>query len=171
MCRVQWAQWRWLAESSSKFPFSFSSFLSFLVNNPVSVSGIPSLQFRGILPGSEPHQWVSLTMQRYNIFGRNAIVVPAFESACPGSCEVRYEIPFDRAAVSCVATQEILRPDAGIATWRRRKRGEEGRGIKGKGEKVKVKRWNSQRYQGTGEKDVSFRDSVYDVKEKRNTIY
>ena len=142
----------------------------FLVNNPVSVSGIPSLQFRGILPGSEPHQWVSLTMQRYNIFGRNAIVVPAFESACPGSCDVRHEIPFDRAAVSCVATQEILRGDVVIATWRRRKRGEEGRGIKGKGEKVKVKRWNSQRYQGTDEKNVSFWDSVYDVKEKRNTI-
>ena len=101
----------------------------FLVNNPVFVSGIPSLQFRGILSGREPHQWVSLTMQRYNIFGRNAIVVPAFESACPGSCDVRHEIPFDRAAVSCVATQEILRPDAGIATWRRRKRGEEGRGM------------------------------------------
>ena len=62
-------------------------------------------------------------MQRYNIFWRNAIVVPAFESACPGSCDVRHEIPFDRAAVSCVATQEILRGDAGIATWRRRKRG------------------------------------------------
>jgi hypothetical protein len=73
-------------------------------------------------------------MQRYNIFGRNAIVVPAFESACPGSCDVRHEIPFDRAAVSCVATQEILRGDAGIATWRRRKRGEEGEGSK---EKVK----------------------------------
>lgn len=28
----------------------------FLVNNLVSVSGIPSLQFRGILSGSEPHQ-------------------------------------------------------------------------------------------------------------------
>lgn len=28
----------------------------FLVNNPVSVSGSPSMQFRGILPGSEPHQ-------------------------------------------------------------------------------------------------------------------
>lgn len=28
----------------------------FLVNNPVPVSGIPSMQFRGILPGSEPHQ-------------------------------------------------------------------------------------------------------------------
>ena len=143
----------------------------FLVNNPVSVSGIPSLQFRGILSGREPHQWVSLTMQRYNIFGRNAIVVPAVESACPGSCDVRHEIPFDRAAVSCVATQEILRGDAGIATWRRRKRGEEGRGIKGKGEKVKVKRWNSQRYQGTDEKNASFWDSVYDVKKKRNTIY
>ena len=62
-------------------------------------------------------------MQRYNIFGRNAIVVPAFESACPGSCDVRHEIPFDRAAMSCVPTQEILRGDAGIATWRRRKRG------------------------------------------------
>ena len=126
MCRVQWVQSRWSAESSSKFPFSFSSFLSFLVNNPVSVSGFPLLQFRGILPVREPHQWVSLTMQRYNIFGRNAIVVPAFESACPGSCDVRHEIPFDRAAFSCVVTQEILRPDAGIATWRRRKRGEEG---------------------------------------------
>ena len=119
----------------------------FLVNNPVSVSGIPSMQFRGILPGSEPHQWVSLTMQRYNIFERNAIAVPAFESACPGSCEVRHEIPFDRAAFSCVATQEILRGDAGIATWRRRKRGEEGRGMlfchlaekvkRSKGQKVK----------------------------------
>ena len=67
-------------------------------------------------------------------FWANAIVVPAFESACPGSCEghssgscdVRHEIPFDRAAISCVATQEILRGDVGIATWRRRKRGEEG---------------------------------------------
>ena len=28
----------------------------FLVNNPVSVSGIPSMQFCGILSGSEPHQ-------------------------------------------------------------------------------------------------------------------
>jgi len=28
----------------------------FLVNNPVSVSGFPLLQFRGILPVSEPHQ-------------------------------------------------------------------------------------------------------------------
>lgn len=29
----------------------------FLVNNPVSVSGIPpSMQFRGILSGREPHQ-------------------------------------------------------------------------------------------------------------------
>ena len=28
----------------------------FLVNNPVSVSGVTSLQFRGILPGCEPHQ-------------------------------------------------------------------------------------------------------------------
>ena len=28
----------------------------FLVNNPVSVSGIPPMQFRGILPGSESHQ-------------------------------------------------------------------------------------------------------------------
>lgn len=28
----------------------------FLVNNPVFVSGIPSLQFRGILSGREPHQ-------------------------------------------------------------------------------------------------------------------
>lgn len=28
----------------------------FLVNNPVSVSGIPLLQFRGILSGREPHQ-------------------------------------------------------------------------------------------------------------------
>ena len=59
-------------------------------------------------------------MQRYNIFGRNAIVVPAVESGCPGSCDVRHEIPFDRAAVSCVATQEILRGDVVIATWRRR---------------------------------------------------
>lgn len=59
-------------------------------------------------------------------FWANAIVVPAFESACPGSCDVRHEIPFDRAAISCVATQEILRGDVGIATWRRRKRGEEG---------------------------------------------
>mgnify|MGYP007006800556 FL=1 len=86
-------------------------------------------------------------MQRYNIFGRNAIVVPAVESACPGSCDVRHEIPFDRAAVSCVATQEILRGDVVIATWRRRnydvatqEKGRGGRGIKGKGEKVKVKR-------------------------------
>ena len=152
--------------------FFISFFLSFLVNNLVSVSGHPSLG-RGMIHlfVSEPHQWFSLTMQRYNIFGRKAIVVPAFESACPGSCDVRHEIPFNRAAVSCVATQEILRGDAGIATWRRRKRGEEGRGIKGKGEKVKVKRWNSQRYQGTDEKNASFWDSVYDVKEKRNTIY
>lgn len=80
-------------------------------------------------------------MQRYNIFGRNAIVVPAFESACPGSCDVRHEIPFDRAAVSCVATQEILRGDAGIATWRRRKRGEEGEG-KGEWGMVKVNEVN-----------------------------
>lgn len=28
----------------------------FLVNNPVSVSGIPSMQSRGILSGREPHQ-------------------------------------------------------------------------------------------------------------------
>lgn len=81
-------------------------------------------------------------MQRYNIFGRNAIVVPAFESACPGSCEVRYEIPFDRAAVSCVATQEILRGDAGIATWRRRKRGEEGEREKVNGGMEKVNEVN-----------------------------
>ena len=148
MCRVQWVQWRWLAESSSKFPFSFLFIPFFLVNNPVSVSGIPSMQFRGILPGSEPHQWVSLTMQRYNIFGRNAIVVPAFESACPGSCDVRHEIPFDRAAVSCVATQEILRGDAGIATWRRRKRGEEGEGSK---EKVKKWKWKGEIHRGIKE--------------------
>jgi len=38
------------------FPFSFLFIPFFLVNNPVSVSGILSLQFRGILPGSEPHQ-------------------------------------------------------------------------------------------------------------------
>ena len=151
----------------------------FLVNNLVSVSGHPSLG-RGMIHlfVSEPHQWFSLTMQRYNIFGRNAIVVPAVESACPGSCDVRHEIPFDRAAVSCVATQEILRGDVVIATWRRRnydvatqEKGRGGGGIKGKGEKVKVKRWNSQRYQGTDEKNASFWDSVYDAKEKRNTIY
>ena len=41
-------------------------------------------------------------------------------NSCPGSCDVRHEISFDRAAVSCVATQEKLRGDAGIATWRRR---------------------------------------------------
>lgn len=28
----------------------------FLVNNPVPVSGVPSMQFRGILSGREPHQ-------------------------------------------------------------------------------------------------------------------
>ena len=95
------------------------------------------MQFRGILSGREPHQWVSLTMQRYNIFWRNAIVVPAVVASCPGSCDVRHEIPFDRAAVSCVPTQEILRGDAGIATWRRRKRGEEG-------ERNQRKRWKSE---------------------------
>ena len=135
--RVQWAPWRWLAESSSKFPFSFLFSFPFLVNNLVSL-GHPSLG-RGMIHlfVSEPHQWFSLTMQRYNIFGRNAIVVPAFESACPGSCDVRHEIPFDRAAVSCVATQEILRGDVVIATWRRRKRGEEG-------ERDQRKRWKSE---------------------------
>lgn len=81
-------------------------------------------------------------MQRYNIFGLNAIVVPAFESACPGSCEVRHEIPFDRAAVSCVATQEILRGDAGFATWRRRKRGEVGEREKVNGGMEKVNEVN-----------------------------
>ena len=106
----------------------------FLVNNPVSVSGIPSMQFRGILPGSEPHQWVSLTMQRYNIFGRNAIVVPAFESACPGSCEK-----------SGPGSWSFLRPDVGNITSRRRNcyvaTQEKGRG----GEREKVngvwKKW------------------------------
>ena len=101
--------------------FFISFFLSFLVNNLVSVSRHPSLG-RGMIHlfVSEPHQWFSLTMQRYNIFRRNAIVVPAVVSGCPGSCDVRHEIPFDRAAVSCVATQEILRGDVVIATWRRR---------------------------------------------------
>lgn len=40
-----------------RIDFHVSFFISFfLVNNPVSVSGIPSMQFHGILPGSEPHQ-------------------------------------------------------------------------------------------------------------------
>ena len=133
MCRVQWVQSRWSAELISMFPFSFLFIPFFLVNNPVSVSGIPSMQFRGILPGSEPHQWVSLTMQRYNIFGRNAIVVPAFESACPGSCEK-----------SGPGSWSFLRPDVGNITSRRRNcyvaTQEKGRG----GERDQRKRWKSE---------------------------
>lgn len=98
----------------------------FLVNNPVSVSGIPLHAVPRHPVWQRAPSMSFIDDAKIQHFWRNAIVVPAFESACPGSCDVRHEIPFDRAAVSCVATQEILRGDAGIATWRRRKRGEVG---------------------------------------------
>ena len=66
-------------------------------------------------------------MQRYNIFRRKTIVVPAVVSGCPGSCEKsssgNCEEAVPAAGFSYVPTKELLRGDAGIATWRRRKRG------------------------------------------------
>ena len=91
----------------------------FLVNNPVSVSGIP-------LPAVPRHPVWQRAPSMSFIDDAKIQHFLAKCNSCPGSCDVRHEIPFDRAAISCVPTQEILRGDAGIATWRRRKRGEEG---------------------------------------------
>ena len=67
-------------------------------------------------------------MQRYNIFRRKTIVVPAVESACPGSCEKavlaavkkrfrQLVFPTSRRRKYYVATQELLRGDVGKGVW------------------------------------------------------